>query len=158
MEVMRLRSRDSLGNEQIQHDEIRGVGKAFVDLPAVAGAPPYLPTRLDFVLPGTTTFGTGVLVRESTRHFAHLRTIWLLNRETTARDFEFFDGNPGGAPGTFMKLFTLNVLATSSLRLGSDVLEGYMLTFDLFVRPSGTRVNGLEVAVSALIINREVIE
>ena len=158
MQEMTLKLRDGLGNEQTQHDKIRGVGKAFEDFAGVGGGAAYPATKLDFVLPETATFGTGAVVRESAKHFAHLRAIWLLNKEADARDFEFYDGNPGGVAGTFRKLFTITVSAGSSLRLGADLLEGYTLTFDLYVDPSGTKTNGLEVSVSALIINREVIE
>ena len=157
-EEVRNKVKDAQGNERTVHDETRGVGKAFEDWAALGGGAAYPATRLDLVLPETTTFGAGVLVRDATKQFAHLETIWINNKEADARDFEFYDGDPGGAAGTFRKLFTVNALATSQIRLGANLLKGYISTFDLYVDPSGSKANGLEVSVSALVINKELIE
>lgn len=156
MEEIRIKVKDAQGNERTQHDEVRGVGKTFEDWDALADAAAYPATKLDFILPETTTFGTGVLVRDKTKQFAHLQTIHINNKEADNRDFIFYDGDPGGAAGTFKQLLpTITVLAGSSLRLA---LTGYICTFDLYVGPSGTKTNGVEVSSSALIVNKEAIE
>jgi hypothetical protein len=157
MEEFRIKIKDSLGNERTQHDEVRGVGKAFEDWASLAGAAAYPATLLNFVLPDTTTFTVATAVlRDKTKQFARLKQVLIKNKEADNRDFVFYDGDPAGAAGTFQQLIpTITVLAGSDRIID---LEGFMCTFDLYVDPSGTKTNGVEVAVSALVINKEIIE
>lgn len=160
IQYVRNREIDHQGNERTQHDEVRGIGKAFEDFAAVAGGAAYPATKLDFVLPETASFAAAsAIVREPAKHLAHLLTIHIVNKEADNRTFVFYDGNPGGAAGTFKQLLpTITVLAGSGLRLNVTELKGYSCTFDLYVDPSGNKTNGVEVSVSALIINKEVAE
>ncbi|MBT9159928.1 MAG: hypothetical protein DDT26_01200 [Dehalococcoidia bacterium] len=166
IQEVKLKVRDGLGNERLLHDEIRGVGKAFEDFSDLAAAAVYPARALPFILPETTVFtGVGANRRVAATQFAHLLTIHIFNRGTVSRNFEFFDGDPtptGVLAGTSRKLLpVVVVLADSSLRVGADLLKGYICTHDLWVRPGGVKAEavnlpGVEVSVSALIINRTV--
>ncbi len=165
IQEVKLKVRDGLGNERLLHDEVRGVGKAFEDFSDLA-AVAYPARALSFILPETTVFtGVGANRRVAATQFAHLLTIHIFNRGTVSRNFEFFDGDPtptGVPAGTSRKLLpVVVVLADSSMRVGADLLKGYVCTHDLWVRPGGNKseavgLPGVEVSVSALIINRTV--
>lgn len=161
-ENFRIRKVDHQGNERTEHDEVRGVGKAFTNWAALGGGGAYPATKLDFILPdtgGATPFGVTAVKRDATKQLASLLTIHIVNKEADNRDFIFYDGNPGGAADTFQQLITtVTVLAGSSVTLTEQQLKGYIATFDLYVDPSGNKTNGVEVSVSALIVNKEVAE
>ncbi len=161
MEEIRLKKVDDQGNEHREHDEVRGVGKASEDWATLGGAAAYPATLLEFYLPstgGATPFAATAVKRVVANQYAKLRGIILHNAEADARTFIFYDGDPGGAAGTFKMLFTFLVAATTYANIGKDILDGFLCTYGLYVDPSGTKTAGLSVSVSADIINKEVTE